>query len=324
MSALDDSRNTLLRPKGLPYRLPEIPYLRLRAELSACVHARLPPFKGSTLRGAFGHGLMAVAGEGGSQGSPSVYEQLFEGMVEGPLPPFSKGRLDPPRPYLLEPRCTAERFLPGDLLEFDLLLFGRAMAHQGVVVEALREMARVGLGERRYRFCLERVHVLTPLWNREVPYRADDRQRTGLGAASKVAPLEPLPDRVTLRFTSPTRLVRHKRTLYQPSLRNLVQHMVLRQLNLAHFHVGGAEVDWTFNPLLVHADKIRVEERKLRPVSQSRYSNRQGRGHSLHGFVGEMTVAGDLAPFTRLFRNAEIVHVGKSAVQGFGQLEVAA
>jgi hypothetical protein len=37
--------------------LPRIPYLRLRCTLRAEQPARLPPYKGSTLRGGFGHAL---------------------------------------------------------------------------------------------------------------------------------------------------------------------------------------------------------------------------------------------------------------------------
>jgi len=39
------------------YRLPAIPHLRLRASFRAGAPAHLPAFKGSTLRGAFGHAL---------------------------------------------------------------------------------------------------------------------------------------------------------------------------------------------------------------------------------------------------------------------------
>jgi hypothetical protein len=68
------------------YRLPEIPHLRLRATFCATSLARLPPFKGSMLRGAFGHALRkAVCAMGPAQPcetctlrGPYVYTRLFE------------------------------------------------------------------------------------------------------------------------------------------------------------------------------------------------------------------------------------------------------
>lgn len=54
---------TLLLPAqeaaAMSYRLPAIPYLRLRCTLRARERAVLPPYKGSLLRGAFGHALRA-------------------------------------------------------------------------------------------------------------------------------------------------------------------------------------------------------------------------------------------------------------------------
>jgi len=41
----------------IEYHLPQIPYLQLRFKLSAQKEAHLPRFKGSLLRGAFGHAL---------------------------------------------------------------------------------------------------------------------------------------------------------------------------------------------------------------------------------------------------------------------------
>lgn len=67
------------------YRLPEIPYLRLRATFRAAAPARLPPFQGSTLRGAFGHALRkAVCAMGPDQACETctLYERAAELTLE--------------------------------------------------------------------------------------------------------------------------------------------------------------------------------------------------------------------------------------------------
>ena len=41
------------------------------------------------------------------------------------------------------------------------------------------------------------------------------------------------------------------------------------------------------------------------------------------GFVGEITLEGDLNPFSELLRAAEVVHVGKGTTFGLGKVEIA-
>jgi len=125
-----------------PYRLPEIPYLRLRVTLRAEEPARLPGYTGSMLRGAFGHAQRrAVCAMGPRQPCAScslrrecVHPRLFETLVEGDPPPFLKGLPTAPRPYVFEPAqpvpgdgAGPRDLAAGEALGFDLLLFGRAV-----------------------------------------------------------------------------------------------------------------------------------------------------------------------------------------------------
>jgi hypothetical protein len=97
---------------------------------------------------------------------------------------------------------------------------------------------------------------------------------------------------------------------------------VCRILELAHFHVPGAAIDWTFRSLLEQADAVRVVEPNLRWKEWTRWSNRQQRQIDMGGYVGELTLEGDLAPFAALLRTAEIVHVGKGATFGLGRVKL--
>jgi hypothetical protein len=98
--------------------------------------------------------------------------------------------------------------------------------------------------------------------------------------------------------------------------------MLRRALELAHFHVHGAAIDWTFRPLLAQAAAVQVTAASLRWRDWQRYSNRQQSTMSLGGFVGDLELAGDLAPFAPLLRAAEILHVGKGATFGLGKMEI--
>ena len=77
------------------------------------------------------------------------YPRLFETFLEpDATPPFLRGVKTAPRPYVFEP-TGGEAFAPGDLLRFDLLLFGQAVALQAYALVAVERMAEAGLEKGR-------------------------------------------------------------------------------------------------------------------------------------------------------------------------------
>ncbi|NJL29934.1 MAG: hypothetical protein HC897_19580 [Thermoanaerobaculia bacterium] len=136
-------------PPSDVYRLPKLPYLRLRATLTARAPAHLPAYKGSLLRGAFGHALRrSVCAMGPEQPCAScslraacIHTRLFETLIEGEPPPFLHGLPTAPRPYVFEPEGMERELAEGAELGFDLLLFGQAVGLQAFAVLALERMA---------------------------------------------------------------------------------------------------------------------------------------------------------------------------------------
>src|SRR5207253_6679016 len=126
---------------------------------------RLPLYKGSLLRGAFGHALRrSVCAFGPGAPCPTCalrracpYPRIFETLIEddAPPPPFLKGVPTAPRPYVFEPGTERRDFAPGDLLPFDLLLFGQAVELQAYALLAVSRMAASGLGRERLPFVLD-------------------------------------------------------------------------------------------------------------------------------------------------------------------------
>jgi hypothetical protein len=156
------------------YRLPSIPYLRLRVAMRAEAEAALPEYHGSMLRGAFGHALRrTVCTMGPAQPCGScqlrracVYTRIFETFVEDEPPPFLRGIDQAVRPYVFEPRSGGERLARGGSLGFDLLLFGQAVELQAYAVLALERMARGGLGRdaRMVRAPIARLRMDFGAW----------------------------------------------------------------------------------------------------------------------------------------------------------------
>ncbi len=311
---------------GLRYVLPELRHARFRITLRALAPARLPPFHGSTLRGAFGHALRKTVCSFGPDAPCATcvlrrecpYPRIFETPNDGePLEPLSflAGVTTAPRPYLFEPRSTATTLAPGETLGFDLLLFGRAIELQGYALAAVQRLAAGGLGAavagRKAEFAVAEVESIPP------------------GGAP--LPNEPLPGdghRVRLRFVTPVRLLDRlldrKRVVPPDRPRALAFAMIRRLLELAHFHAPDSTIDWTFKPLLDHAGTLEVVGSDLRFHDVERYSQRQQAHTPLGGYEGTLDLRGDLEPLAPLLRAAEVIHVGKGTVFGLGQLAVEA
>ena len=303
-----------------------MPYLRLRCTLRAEEEALLPSFKGSMLRGAFGRALrkaLCVMRQGQmceacGLRSACLYTRLFETFIEGEAPPFLKGHVTSPRPFVIEAEEERRQFAPGDRLRFDLLLLGSAVELQALAAVASARMAEGGLGERRRRFAVEEIAFL-------------DAAGTFQPLVAPGRPLAPpllpsrngLPeDEITLRFQTPARFKAGEHLVQSLGFRDLVFRMLVRALELAHFFGDRNAIDWQFQPFLRQAGGVRIVERDLSWRDLRRYSARQGTEMNMGGFVGSMRLAGDLAPFAPLLRTAEIIHIGKGATFGLGRVEV--
>jgi hypothetical protein len=313
------------------YPLPRLPYLRLRFTLRALERSRLPLFKGSLLRGAFGHALRrTVCSMGPSQPCPDcllrrtcVHTRLFETLIEGEPPPFLRGLPTSPRPYVFEPGTEAVDFAPGDPLPFDLLLFGQAADLQAYALLAVERMAKGGLGADRSPFSLDRAETPVAGGGWKEVY-SEGRASPALGTLPPLLPSEePLANGcAVLRFLTPTKIQVRGQLVREPDFRTLIFFMLRRTLELSWFHLPGVKIDWNLRPLLDLTAGARVAATDLRWRSWDRYSNRQGRKIEMGGFTGTMELEGDLAPFAPLLRSAEVLHVGKGATFGLGKVEL--
>jgi hypothetical protein len=325
------------------FLFPRIPYLRLRLMLRAQQRCTLPAYKGSMLRGAFGHALRkAVCLAGPDQPCATCllrhacyHTQIFEPVYEGVVPPPLVDLPIIPRTYLFEPNggprnagSADERHLEaGDPLEFDLLLFGRATDLQLYALLACERMAVAGLGRNRASFRLERALSLAPdgTWRTVL---ADGRMR-GRGSTQPSHPSEdPLPgSRAVLRFLTPTRLRVEDDQVETTTFPELVTAMARRVFEVAFFHVElseGEAIDWDLEPLLAAAREVELVRVDLSWHDWERYNAHQHTLMNMGGFLGSVEVAGDLTPFVPLLRAAEILHIGRGTPFGLGRVEVVA
>ena len=127
------------------YKLPSIDYLRLRFHLKALNDCDLPSWKGSLIRGAFGHALkrtVCTMHKGQICAScmlrdQCAYTRMFETFIASESPQFVTG-LDPSlRPFIFELYDQYKSDNPGDILWFKLILIDSASDGVPYIVFAL-------------------------------------------------------------------------------------------------------------------------------------------------------------------------------------------
>lgn len=160
--------------KEIIEELARIRYGRYRFYLCFERDSILPPYKGSTLRGALKGSFYRVACTRREEPDcehcllrkACAHPRLFESFVE-PGVPLCPGQSRPSLPLVLEVPVGEQRlYQEGEELSFGLILVGEANAFLPYLIAAVQEMGASGVGTGRRqgmgRFALRAVTTLTP------------------------------------------------------------------------------------------------------------------------------------------------------------------
>jgi hypothetical protein len=309
-------------------------FARYRVEMQAQERLRLPAWKGSALRGAFGHVFRRLACLGGHLCPPCQipdrcpYHYVFE-TAPPPGTPALRKLTDIPRPFVLEPpEDLMQVYDPGARLSFGLALIGHGIEFLPHFIVAFRELGETGLGFRRGRLgaieivALDGARPPVSIYSdRDRLVRAHDRSVASAYILDRCRGLEPR--RFTLWFRTPTTLRRDGRLVDRPEMGTLVRNLIHRVTALSQFHCGAKwPADEEIPALILAADRVRLTHCDTRWVDWDRYSSRQQATMKFGGIVGEATYEGDLAPLLPLVLAGEGVHVGRHCVFGNGRYEV--
>lgn len=312
---------------------------RYRLTLEAIEPLHLPPYKGSALRGGFGHVFKRMVcvrpwpcGERCEGGNDCPYGYIFETKPPADSQALRKNE-HVPHPFIIEPPLDRRtEYQPGEPLIFHLTLIGQAQAYLNYFVITFQELGRVGLGSGRGRYRLARVEAAHPLTGATAAAfdesRPDDivipqlpvtrtplRDVTAAEVETHAARLPT--DEIRLRFLTPTRLVFEQDAVERPPFHVLARRLLDRVDSLSYFHCGQRwQVD--YRALGKQAEAVEMAECHTRWMQVERYSGRQQERVSLGGFVGDVTYRGALAPFRSLLLLGSLIHVGKATIFGNG------
>jgi hypothetical protein len=304
--------------------------------------------KGNMLRGGFGHAfrrLCCIPQCKDAKTCPLADSCPYKAVFE-PSPPPGANRLsknqDIPRPFVFRaPESLQTRYEKGDRFEFGLVLIGRALDFLPYFVLSFRELSAEGLGLNRARCTLERVEQISPCATEDgnggdraaLIYSADDqvfRSSQSFGADHWItARLREFsgvngnasPQRLTVRFLTPTLLRADGKVIHRPEFHHLFKR-VRDRINTLSTFFGDGPLDVNFRALGALAEKIRTVSSKIEWVERFRTSSKTRQRHELSGFVGESTYEGDSTEFLPWLAVGELTHVGKHTAWGNGWYQV--
>lgn len=291
----------------------------------------LPPYKGSALRGLFGHALrktVCIQKDTDCQECLLRLKCVYSYIFETPIPendPFCRKYSSAPHPYIITPPITTKRyFKEDDRLHFEAVLVGKANDYLPYFVHTFSEMGKMGIGKDRGRFKLINVSACQDDGSLTEIFNSSD---STLESASNKISSEILTSHfslptshLTLTFETPVR-IKDEGDLAAAELPFglLIQRLYERAVLLSHYHCRG-EMEDVDKPL-DGADEVRIKENRLRWYDWERYSARKGK-MKLGGLIGSITYEGDLERFLPLLRIGEYIHVGKAVTFGLGRYRI--
>lgn len=303
--------------------------------LFSCVFeddAILPPYKGSTFRGVFGHALKKVVCALRKQDCKDcllrekcAYSFVFETPAirdEG-----HKRIAAPPHPYVIEPPDNdITHFQKEEPFEFALILFGRANELLPYFVYAFEQMGKLGVGKKidgkRAGFSLKWVTS-----DDKIVYSGETRRISAGNFVNDLLIEDCVRDEsahvscVNISLKTPLRLKFQNRLEVNIPFHVLTRAMLRRVSSLQNYY-GNGEPPFDYRGIVDRAKAVETADSSLRWFDWERYSNKQDQSMFMGGIVGEVSYSGDLTEFLPLLRFCEKVHIGKQTSFGLGKIEI--
>ena len=300
----------------------------LRATTELC----LPPYKGSTLRGAFGivfKETVCVMDHRDCDRCILRLKCAYPYIFDTPVPEDStrmRKYQTVPHPFVIEPPLeTRELYKRNEPLTFRLTLIGKAVEYLPYFIYTFERLGRErGIGRGRGRFEVEGV---TWIDSEGIEKEIYDGQKKVLSNSFRPLTILDLPlihsDLITIHYLTPTRITYEGQLHTAPEFHVIIRNLLRRLSNLAYFHCGG-EFTLDFKGIIEKSKEIETRDGDVHWHDWERYSARQDTRMKMGGFIGKVEYRGQLAEFLPLLRLGERLHVGKGTGFGLGRYEIIA
>lgn len=301
-------------------------YLSLDISCIFTTPALLPTFKGSTLRGAFGHSLKSVSCTLRNQRcadcllvNTCAYAIIFATEQQ------RLGRVAArPHPYIINPSPEQQReYDAGDVFSFNLILLGPATRFLPHIIYTVQEMGNRGLGKDARngggKYHISGVkHAGLEIYTSTVGVLNQPESFPRLEPDAEVGQDC---EELGLHLLTPLRIKNNQSFVRKVTFSHLIR-AALRRVSMLEDYYGGGEPAYDYRGLCQLAEDVQKVADDTAWLDYKRYSNRQKRDMMFGGLSGSMRFRGDLTPFIPLLRYAERVHLGKQTAFGLGRMRM--
>ncbi len=291
----------------IPIEFPDFPVERIRFKAGS-FGLSLPDYAGGVLRGGFGLALRRV--------SQAAWNDLFGNDREDSL--FVPYMLVPP---IAVAPADSHKYGAGDTFEFELRLFGTAIAHHAACIQALELLGKLGLGRERGRFALLGASHIRPEepepFKLAAPTWMTPNQLHVSGMASDwLRPCSTPVESVQINLETPLRLKHEGHLLGQaPDFSVLWRRLYARIALAAGSPVIETRQRQTMNEI---AASIRCLSTQVHWQDWTRYSARQKSEMLFGGLLGTLQYRGDLSPFLPWLSLGSVLGLGGKTTFGLG------
>ena len=305
----------------------DLDFAQMRLHFQARQQLRLPPYKGSTFRGAFGIAFkraVCIVQHGDCARclvrAQCVYPYIFDTPVDNAQGIF-RGYQNAPHPYVIEPPLeTKTDYAPGDGFAIGLTLIGKALDYVPYFIYAFQRLGETGVGRGRGKCDLILGEALDAdgSWQSVYDGQSEMLQRDVPRLRAIDVMPRPMGSRVRLSFVTPTQLKADRVLQRGLNFSVLIRALLRRYSALSAFH-GDGPPDLNYGDWIAHAKGVQTADHNLTWRTWERYSNRKNRRMQVSGFTGDVAFEGDLERFHLLLALGMPVHVGKWTSFGMGQ-----
>lgn len=291
--------------------LAALPVSRCRVVLQAEQGLRLPAFRGALWHSVLGRALkdlVCTVPPGICRECPRRVGCEYPAVMESESVPPMGGPLGTsarvPGPLILDAGAWEPRQIAaGEAFTLDFVLVGGNGRLLAAVERAIRRAASRGLGPRRAPARVVQVESREPL--------------AGVIARFSTA----APATVLLRLVTPLRLKRDGAYLRRFDLAALARDLSFRLAALGCYQ---GRLPWPapWQEPRDQAARAVILQDRTRWAEGVRYSARQGREIVMGGLLGEVRIEGTGPELVRLLAGGTVLHAGKGASVGLGQLEL--
>lgn len=331
----------------------KLTYQKFNFTIEAIDEVILPYYKGSTFRGGFGITFKKVVCALKRNDCKDcilrqrcVYAYVFETFpvippkIPSPLTGEDQGGgeqwklsnedtgfmgmnkyLTVPHPFVIQPPDeTRQKYKPGEILTFSLILIGKAVELLPYFVYTFEELGKTGIGKGRGGYKLISVEN-----GKDTIYSIEEKSLRSVSPDEIVLPekfdftSDNPDDLISLRFLTPARII-YQRDLAVDLMFHILLRSLVRRLGLLYyFHCGNEEPSWDYKQLIEEAGKVTAENKSLKWYDWERFSSRQNVRMKMGGIVGKITYRGKIEQFLPVLKAGEILHVGKGTSFGLGR-----